>query len=310
KQTSAQIPGEGLTISPPLKELTMAPGQSSTHKIKVTNPTNKVMEVYPVVYNFRAKDETGEPFFYPAEEEEAAFSLAHWISFRETKLALTPEQVVDFNYEIKVPENAEPGGHYGVVFFATQPPEISGDLNQVAIASMIGSLQLVKVPGEIIEQGNLKEFSTSKFFLKPPVDFVVRITNLGNVHFKPFGEAVIKNWRGKEVGEVVVNESKGNVLPESTRKFEQRWEPEIKAFYKIPIGRFKADLSLVYGDSKKALSGEVIFWIIPLWLIIVAAAVLLLVIVLTILLIKKKKKREEKYGLTKLKDNGKRVIIR
>jgi hypothetical protein len=307
----AQIPGEGLTISPPIKELTMAPGQSSAHKIKVTNPTKKVMEVYPVVYNFRAKgDETGEPFFYPAEEEEAAFSLAHWIKFREKKLALTPEQVVDFDYEISLPDNAEPGGHYGVVFFATEPPELTGDLNQVAIASMVGSLQLVKVPGEIKEVANLKEFSTSRFFLKPPVDFVVRITNLGNVHFKPFGEIIIKNWQGKEAGEIRVNEKRGNVLPESTRKFESKWEPEIKAFYKIPVGRFRADLSLVYGDKKQALSDEIVFWIIPLWFIVVVGIFLVAIIILIIILLKKRAKRKKFEAETRLDREGKRVVIR
>ncbi|MCX6806535.1 MAG: hypothetical protein NT135_00170, partial [Candidatus Berkelbacteria bacterium] len=142
----AQIPGEGLTISPPIFELTLKSGETSSQVIKITNPTQKLMEVYPTVMNFKASGESGEPAFYPATKEETKFSLASWIKFNQTKIALTPEQVVEFNYQIAIPKDAEPGGHYGVVFFATEPPKPEQDVSQVAIASMVGSLILVKAP--------------------------------------------------------------------------------------------------------------------------------------------------------------------
>ncbi|TSC91457.1 MAG: hypothetical protein CEN92_269, partial [Candidatus Berkelbacteria bacterium Licking1014_96] len=39
----AQIPGEGLTISPPILELTLKPGETSNQIIKITNPTRKLV---------------------------------------------------------------------------------------------------------------------------------------------------------------------------------------------------------------------------------------------------------------------------
>ena len=271
RSSLAQVPGEGLTISPPLFELNLKEGETSSQTIKITNPTESLVEVYPLVMNFKASGESGEPAFYPATSEEEKFSLAKWITFNQTKIALTPEQVVEFKFQIKVPSDAEPGGHYGVVFFATEPPQLEKDISQVAIASMIGSLILGKTPGEIIEKGVLEEFIAGRFYFKKPIKFTTRIQNTGNIHFKPQGEIMIKDWRGKIVEKVAVNSAKGNVLPDSTRKFEESWTPQ--KWY--TVGRFKADLKLTYGESNQSLNGKLIFWIIPWWLITVLVILIL-----------------------------------
>ncbi len=309
-KSEAQVPGEGLTISPPLFELTINPGQTTDQTIKITNPTEKLMEVYPLMMNFRAKGEGGEPDFYSANDQEANFSLAHWIKYSQTKLALTPEQVVNFNYQIQVPKDAEPGGHYGVVFFATEPPELEEDVSKVAIASMIGSLVLIKVPGDIIEEGNLEEFTSKKFYFKPPVNFIIKIANSGNVHFKPQGEITIKNWQGKVLDKVVVNETKGNVLPESIRKFEEQWA-QSSPFWKTPIGKFSADLKIVYGDSEKTFTDKLVFWIIPWW--IIGAAIVIIVVIIGLIVWRRKKRKRKQKKLSKaksrLKSGTKKVFV-
>jgi len=288
-RSQAQISGEGLTISPPILELTLKPGETSKQVIKITNPTEKIVEVYPIVMNFHAKGETGEPTFSAVTDEEAKFALAKWIKSRDTKIALTPEQVVEFNYQIEAPIGAEPGGHYGVVFFATEPPQAKEDVSQVSIASMIGSLILVKVPGNIVEKGFLEEFSAKRFYFKPPVDFVTRISNLGNVHFKPKGEITIKDWLGNKKESLTVNESKGNVLPDSTRKFENKWPaPGLWT-----IGKFSANLKLVYGESEKTLDSKIIFWIVPWWLIIALIVIIILVIIFIVWLRRRRSRRRE-----------------
>src|SRR3990170_5891864 len=78
-KTDAQLSGEGLTISPPITELTLKPGESTTQTIRLTNPTDKIVEVYPKIMNFSAKGEGGEPAFFEATDESAKYSLARWI---------------------------------------------------------------------------------------------------------------------------------------------------------------------------------------------------------------------------------------
>jgi hypothetical protein len=280
----AALPGdEGLTLSPPLKELTLNQGEKSTQTLRLSNPTNKLVELYPQVMNFSAKGETGEPGFTSATEETSKFSLASWISLSQTKIALTPEQVTDFKYDIDGPPDAEPGGHYGVVFFATEPPALEQDQSKVALSSMVGSLVLVKVPGAITENGRIEDYYTNKNILfDNNVVFTTRISNLGNVHFKPKGTITIKNIFGQKVSSIDFNDTSGNVLPDSIRKFENKWNSK-----SILVGPFTASLNVVYGEENNTLNAETGFWIIPWWFIIVISVLLVITIILVIWLIRK-----------------------
>jgi hypothetical protein len=273
----AAIEGEGLTVSPPISELTLEPGTTVKKTIRLTNPTLNVVEVYPQVMNFKAAGEGGEPTFYSPEDESSKYSLAEWISFNQSKIALAQEQIVEFDYEIKVPENAEPGGHYGVVFFATEPPKNESGASQVALSSMVGALVLVRVPGEIVESGVVESFLPTKkiYFSHKELGLVSRITNLGNVHFKPLGNVDIKNIFGKKVNELTFNEKNGNVLPASTRKFENSWEASPWS-----AGPYRAGLNVAYGESKQSLIASTVFWVIPWWLIVIFVVVVVLVIYL------------------------------
>jgi len=291
----AQSPpaAEGVTISPPIVDIALNPGEESEQKILVTNPTENLLELYSSTMNFNASGESGEPGFYPASEEASKFSLAHWIVLSQPKIAVAPKQVVEFRYKIAVPPDAEPGGHYGVVFLGTEPPAASGEVSQVTIASQVGSLILARVPGDIREEATLEEFSAPWFFLKPPVPFTTFIRNQGNIHFKPRGEITIKNWRGKEMERVALNEKNGNVLPESRRKFEPIWDAPAKPFWKIPVGRFSADLRAVYGQNDQTLGSKIYFWIIPWWVIIAALILILLLIIIFIIWRRRRKKKKK-----------------
>lgn len=294
---------EGLTISPPITELRLKEGEVSSKNIKLTNPTNRVIEVYPRVMDFRAKGEGGEPAFFEAGDEGTRFSLSKWISFTQTKVALTPHQVVDFKYELKVPVSAEPGGHYGVLFFATEPQKNEEGSSNVALSSMVGSLILVKVPGEVSESANLESFTTKSFFnLNNNISFLTRVQNSGNIHVKPRGEIVIKSIFGSEVDRVTVNEQGGNVLPESTRKFENEWKSG-----KFLLGLYNAKVHLVYGDTGKVLDKSLSFIVIPWWIVVIKIIILIIITVLVIRwIIKRRKKKSQKLnGL----DGGK-VILR
>lgn len=285
----AALPGdEGLTLSPPLKELSLKPGEKSTQTLKLTNPTNKLVELYAKTMNFNAKGETGEPSFTPVTDENAKYSLANWIKLSQPKVALTPEQVVDYKYDISVPEDAEPGGHYGVVFFASTPPEIEPDVSKVALTSMVGGLVMVKVPGDITESGRIEDMSSDKLiYLFNKVKITTRISNLGNVHFKPQGSIVIKDIFGKTTDTLTFNETKGNILPESIRKFENQWSSK-----KILIGPYTATANLIYGDGEKTITDKVMLWMVPWWLLVIIGALLLIVVI--VIIWKKLKKIKDK----------------
>jgi hypothetical protein len=306
KVAAAATTGQGLTISPPLSELKFEPGKSYHQTIKINNPTQDVVTFYPVARNFSASGETGVPAI-ESPGSDATYGLASWISFSQTKIALTPQQETEFKYTITVPNNAEPGGHYAAVLFASEPPKADDTSTQVSLASMVGSLILGSVSGNVIEKGQVVEFSSNgRFFAKFPVDFILRIQNSGNVHFSPKGEVTVSNW-GKKVSSQDMNPQKGNILPNSIRKFD-----DLKYAGKwYDFGKFTVRLSANYGDGSLPLTGSFSFWLIPWWLI-VAVLLVIVIIILTIVRRRRGRKRSAKYSYSaKLPEepHKKRIVL-
>jgi len=276
-------PGQGLEISPPVIELSADPGQTVTASIRVRNVTKGELIAKGKADDFGAgKDESGLPKLLLDETGATRFSLKYWVQ-SVPDLRLAPQELKTNVIKISVPANAEPGGHFGVIRFTAVPPNLEG--TGVALSASVGALVLLKVSGTITEKVSLAELSTSQttkdkagrpvakktnFFEHGPVDFLVRVRNEGSVHEKVQGSIEIKNWFGKKIASVAVNEKGGNVLPDSIRRFEQTLGE------KRLFGHYTAKLSLTY-SSGKTLSGATGFWVIP-WKLILLVLVGVIVV--------------------------------
>jgi hypothetical protein len=265
----------GLVVSPPLKELETSLGGSFTDNIKITNPTENVLKISVSIQDFAAQGEEGGQTFLDPATDSQTFSLAQWVTVDSNNFSLNAGETKEIKYTVKVPDNAEPGGHYGVIFFTPRPSSqsvISG--SGAVVVPKIGTLLLVSVPGAMKYDGKIASFSTDKkLYLdsKNIVDLISRFENLSSVHVKPQGTISIKNAVGKKVADIVVNEKNGNVLPDSIRKFSNSWEK------KYGFGWYKADLKLVYGNAQ-TVTASLMFWIIP-WKETAGAIVILLVLI-------------------------------
>ena len=297
-----------LTLSPPLYEIGAMPGQVLKTGLKVFNETDKARTFYFEAQNFTAKGEEGDPYFVGEIGKE---DLASWIEL-PSPIHLEPDELKQVEFTIRVPENADPGGHYAAIFLSTSPPATE-EAGAVGLSAKIGTLVLLKIGGEIIEQGKLIEFSLvdgKRLFEHLPIDFSVRVENFGTVHIKPAGIIEIKNIFGGKTAEVKVNIAKmpdgkerpvGNILPESVRKFESSWqistsENQPKTFWQkvkfekenFALGRYQAKLNLDYGaENDKKLTAVLSFWVFPWHLILVSFIVLVLVLALLVFSIRR-----------------------
>jgi hypothetical protein len=298
----------GVTVGPPVVEYTMEKGTTLTGTVRVNDYAPVPVTLYPQVQDFEAKNESGEPAFVEPDPNRK-FSLSSWIKFSPDPLKLAVGQLEAVPYQIVVPADAEPGGHYGVIFFSTKAPnDVKEGEAKIGASMKVGQLILVRVAGETKEQGAVASFKTNLLNLLPKVKtqkydgliqavrngdfnfvldwkvpFVTRIGNSGNVHFKPQGKIEVKNVLGQKKAELTVNEVKGNVLPDSTRRWDNNWEPK---WYNI--GLYKAALDLKYGDGNQTLADSQWFLVIPWWLILV-----ILVIVVWLLVRRFRKKRKQ-----------------
>jgi hypothetical protein len=276
--------GQGLEISPPVIQLDANPGQTVTTVIRVRNVTSGVLIAKGKVDDFGAgTDESGTPKLLLDESGATRFSLKYWVS-GVPDLTLASQELKTATVSINVPRNAEPGGHFGVVRFTGVPPDLN--TTGVALSASVGTLILLRVSGAITDKADLAQFSTGvpatgktpfskkSFFEHGPVAFLVRIKNEGTVHEKVKGSIELRDTFGKKVTSVVVNASGGNVLPDSTRRFE-----EVYANKQL-FGHYTAKLALTYAGNK-TITGTTGFWVIPWKLILLV--LLGLVIVLWVL---------------------------
>ncbi len=280
-----------LTISPLKMEFSVDPGDIINSQFILINEERETKTVYSSFQNFEAGDETGSPKFLSEETD-----LATWIEC-PSEVTLKPNEQKLIPFRIKIPEDAEPGGHFAAIFWGTIPPKTEGR-STVAIGSKLGILVLLKVSGDITEQGELLEFNTlgqRKFFSHLPVTLYYRFENKGNVQLKPKGDIEIKNIFGKTSAVLEANEAKGNVLPKSIRRFEVKWNPEKivegKGFFNelkkektgFALGRYSANLDLKWGEKGQSSQAKLSFWIVP-WRILSLG--ILIVLILIFLLVK------------------------
>ncbi len=279
-----------ITISPILFDYTLDPGASQQGSIRVINDTSQRQTYYLLVQNFVAVGEEGRQEYLP---EEDTSDLVSWINLDQKSLTLDAGQSGDFKWMIKLPNDAEPGGHYATVFFSTMPTAQKDA--SVGLGSKTGVLFLVNVNGEIQETAKIDSFtvlSRHGFFNRLPVDFELRVKNQGNVHIKPNGNIVIKNIFGNKMASIQANPNISRVLPNSIRRIYSFWgsketdKPksfinELMAEWKeFGLGRYSAEAEIFYGNRGQKMSAGAIFWVFPWRLFVVAFALLLLLAVL------------------------------
>ncbi len=264
---SAQKGEVGINISPLTFELTANPGDVLTNRLKVYNPTESVIGIKMEVEDFAVTGEMGEVIIEPAETE--TYSLAGWITTEPIEFTLGPREQKFVDFTINVPENAEPGGHYGSVLASTVGA-IGEEIIGTTIAQKVGALVLLTVAGEIKESLVVKEFSAPSFLETGPVPFIIRFENTGTVHLRPRGFVVITDWRGKKAADVEFPQL--NVIPGAVRKIETSWQN------KWLFGKYTAMLVGGYGTTNTPFNPPVLtFWVFP-WKIVLGVFLILLLV--------------------------------
>lgn len=290
---AASSGGNGLRISPVRTDLTINPGKSATVNVNVTNVTSAPATLQTIINDFTASpDESGNPaIILDSTQYASSHSLKRFVA-PVSAITLQPGQSKIVPIVINIPAKAAGGGYFGAVRFA--PANTSLDPGQnISLAGSVGSLILVKVPGDIKEQLTIASFdarlngAASSFFTRTKIQrknadsrkteyitATVRFQNEGNVQVAPFGKILLKNRSGKVLAtyEISNSSSPANVLPDSIRKFSVPLD-KVGGF-----GQYKVQGNFGYGSTGQLLSASTTFYVIPLWLIIAfVAGVLLLV---------------------------------
>jgi len=269
------VHANALAVSPVVIEHELAPGMSASGKIRVTNLAQEQQKYYVDAQRFVPVGEEGRQQYLSNEEDITGF--AKWFSFDQSVYDVEARSVLETEYTITAPLDAEPGGHYGAVFYSVNPPEPEEEFTGSSIASKTGVLFLIKITGDITESANIESFtSNQKVYSHLPSKFDLRIRNTGNVHFRPKGTIEIRNMWGGVVARVPANPASSAVLPNSIRKINTWWtksnELAVGGFWagvanewrNFALGRYTAEVNATYGSQNTAFEQKTLsFWVIP-----------------------------------------------
>src|SRR3990167_7738153 len=266
----AEAASTGLTIQPIKISETIEPSNSKSGVITLSNASSQDVKVDISVEDFVPTYGSSNINFVGRAQGNT--TVRDWIEID------SPESFVfengaarDIRYTINAPENAEPGSHFGVIFFKATEIKQGG---QLKIGTRVGVLVFITIPGNQLQKGKILDFKAPFLVQGKSVPFKINFENTGTVHFEPKGTITVKNIFGKETGKVEV--SGQSVLPTGSREITASLNSE-----GFLLGRYTASLSLVDGEGNELSAKDINFYAFPIkYILIFLGGVLLIFIIL------------------------------
>ncbi len=249
-------------VGPGKFELELAPGQTRTVELLVTNRMGERK-----LFQFTTEDaegsETGDSAVSLLGERTGPYTLKDYISVPQEQFYLEQGQRARIPVTISIPADAEPGGRYGSLLtqITSNPDGLDGGSGATpasVVVSRIGTLFFITTPGDVERSGQLIDFKSQgdqSFFLSGPIDFSVSYENTGSVHLNAYGVISITNILGEEVGTVQLDP--WFILPQSLRTRDVTWNRDFL------IGRYTATIRLNRGYDDLVDESTVTFWVFP-----------------------------------------------
>lgn len=268
---SNEVVGD-FVVSPGKVEVELAPGESKVVELRVANRTGETRE-----YVFTAEDIVG------SENGDHAVMLLgdgvhveQFVTLPQGSISVPHGAVVRVPVTVSAPEDSEPGGIYGSVLVTTGGDAASA-ASDVAAASpliaRIGTLFFIRVSGDAVQSGALKDFATippqQSVFSGGPLRFSLSYENTGSVHLNPYGEVRVTDMFGKEVAFIPLEP--WFALPGSLRLREVEWDGGFL------FGRYTvtANINRGYDDSIDTMSLQV--FVIP-WNVALVSLLILFIL--------------------------------
>ena len=266
-----------LKISPVRTDIEVQPGTSKTVQINATNLTKAPISIHPSENDFVSADESGAPALILDDGKYApSHSLKRFLT-PLSDITIPASGSKTINVVITIPKDARPGGYFGAIRLAPTAPDGGGQVN---LDASVASLLLVTVPGNVVEQLSLTDFTiqqhnkTGVYFGTPDnIEVMARFQNKGSIQLAPFGKVSVKQ------GNTVVYESDFNtdaphdmVLPDGAR----RWNIPLKQIGNF--GKYTVSATFSYGKKNQTIEVTKSFWIIPTIAIVGAIGGFLLLI--------------------------------
>jgi len=299
-----------VTLFPAKLEITGEPGSVHDFEINLHNHGREEQHMWVYFNDYYIRPDNRFVFASPGHY---SYSCSRWLQMLEGPDMTVPAGTIGKKrFRAVIPKNAEPGGHYGVIFFERLP--LPGK-PPVTATPRLGAIIMITVPGQIVREGRIKSVSvkssffwpTRKFPFLPRSNLDVRVVfeNVGNVHLTIRGKLIFKpsfGWGSGvvDLGEITVlpktiryldatigEEKKNPSNTSKAKKNKEKINPPLVGSYRVKV-EIEYGPSLDVFDTKKTATASFSVYPFSAFVLIVA----LIAILYAVLWIFRRKKVE------------------
>ena len=143
-----------MTVSPIKYEIEVDPGEIVTKTATLFNYSDDILNITTSTAEFQSDGASWKPIItFP---EDGSNSISSWITLHTEEFIIWANWEKTISFDLFVPDNATPGGHYWVVFFENDAAWTSKG-SKIGINVDYGVLLLINVSWEIIKEWEVKD---------------------------------------------------------------------------------------------------------------------------------------------------------
>lgn len=264
-----------IIVGPGKSELLLSPGDTYSMEILVSNVSGMTKIVDFTVEDMTASNNPDEALTFLGNVK-GPYSIKDYVKPEADQITLPTGQRVRMPVTITIPKDAEPGGLYGALMISANNIEKTAEVQtgnaagQINLITRVASLLFIRVKGDALTSGFLKDFSAGSFYEQGPVTFEITSANTGNVHVDPYGTIEIKDTFGRIIDTREIDP--WFVMPKSERSREIKWNGSFL------FGKYTAILTMNRGYQDIVDTKSISFWILP-WKIITIGLIALVLFI-------------------------------
>ncbi|HNY33969.1 MAG TPA: hypothetical protein PKK68_04865 [Methanothrix soehngenii] len=225
----------------------VSPGQKIVHTMTVSLEDNETSQKMTAdVYGF-AMNMDGTNMELSPEDDTGPFTARTFLSVEPKNFTIEPGVPQKVNLTGTVPEDSIPGGRYAIVSLKTEP---EGN-KSISITSEFQVLVLLTIKDSAQEKtGTITDLNIST---GNNVSVNLVFENTGNVYYKPFIGAVLKDDSGQVAIEIPPKKISASILPTNSR----RCSFDVAPLSNLTSGKYTIEVDVTLEDGTLLDSKEI-----------------------------------------------------
>jgi hypothetical protein len=259
--------------------------------ITLTNRQDSLISIYPTVNEVSVNEGAAvSAFVEPSMVENKGVSVTSWLEISRANIELKPGETKEVTLTIRVNPQVEAGEYHAFIGFGegSNRPEAEQKVRDGIAPGTIVRIGVAKVQNQFLR---LEKFSVERFIKKTSEgDITIKLANPGESPVIPEGEIIFYDTNGIELEAVTLNADKASIEPGKSIELKQE-VPDV-----LQMGKYKAFLSVEYGETQKAsLNDTSFFYVLPLKKLALIFTILLIFAIALALFVHRRYDKDDVY---------------